>query len=394
MKKTLSILFLFILCSIVTVIPQTNIVNAATKDDFGDVVYYQAIVKKYKTNDSPLRGVTVISQNYYKNDSMQTIEMEDGNFKPLTNTELCNNYSDIKSSCNNNSPGALAELKINNFGDFDIQLQPNVEIANLRIYYIIANRSNEAQLFCTGSDLCEKAKKIKNENGTSNWKSYSSSGNFVYTTSTIGSAFEKVEYSSGGVGYVDFNIFDKMQQNYSQLAAATSGEEGSLAIGLYVVTSMTIKYNDTDYYVNDYTLAKKTFSSIGSMEGTNPIRQIITNNNPTQKGVSDSVLTVTNNAALIIPKTGVDASSNKTYNTANQYFKDTLRPIFSVVIGIMFIITGGMTTITIVKSSDEPEVRRSAIKKLIGLFTGALIIVLIMWYYETIINVVNGFIQG
>ena len=84
--------------------------------------------------------------------------------------------------------------------------------------------------------------------------------------------------------------------------------------------------------------------------------------------------------------------TNAGFAIMGNFFEETLRPILIIAIGILFAIVGTHTGVTIVKSSDEPEVRREAIKKFIGLFIGAFVIAVILIFYKDIIEIVRKYI--
>ena len=102
------------------------------------------------------------------------------------------------------------------------------------------------------------------------------------------------------------------------------------------------------------------------------------------------VTNISSFAALIKPPQSSEVGANASYSELNEFFITTLKPIIMIVVGIMFVVSGSITGITIIRSSDEPEVRREAIKRLIGLFTGALIIEGILLFYEPIIQFFSG----
>ena len=86
-----------------------------------------------------------------------------------------------------------------------------------------------------------------------------------------------------------------------------------------------------------------------------------------------------------------DINQNNGFALMEGFFEETLRPILIIAIGVLFVIVGTHTGVTIVKSSDEPEVRSAAIKKFIGLFVGAFIIMMILIFYKDIITAIQRF---
>lgn len=397
MKKFVSRFFLVLICCMMCIIPFESKPAKAAAIDASEIVYFQSIVK---TNvEGSFAAITAVSQRYYKSSASlgqeNTIENSVGTkaaFTSVHEESVCSMFSsDLVGLCDAGKlNGPLADLKMTKNGDISLTLATDVKIGNLRIYYITAGRSGEAQLFCTqengGYQVCEKANTVYNKNNVnnkSNWKNYSKSGEMVYSATTIEGPFTKSVTSSGKTTYTEFNLFKQMNPTYEEYA------ENS---GVYVVISFSVIYSGVTYYVNDYTLDSKTFTSIGDMSNSKET-QLIRINGPTQKNLVDNVTSVTKNAALVKVSSSLSPDGSKGFNTINGEFKDWMVPVIAIVIGIMFVVSGTMTGVTIVKSSDEPEVRRDAIKRLIGLFIGALAVYLILFFYEDIIKVISGFFE-
>ena len=55
---------------------------------------------------------------------------------------------------------------------------------------------------------------------------------------------------------------------------------------------------------------------------------------------------------------------------------------------MLFLVLGAINVVAIIQASDEPANRRALIKRLIGMFVGALIIYLILEFYQDIIEIV------
>lgn len=398
MKKFASRFFLVLICCMMCIIPLGSKPAKAAAVDASEIVYFQSVVQTGTAGS--YAAITAVSQRYYKTEASldsgeNDIENSVGtktSFTSVHEESICSMFSsDLAGLCDGGKlNGGLATLRMTKNGDITLSLNPKVKLGVLRIYYITAGRSGEAQLFCKDSSrtvVCEKAKTVFNKdnvNNKSNWKNYSKSGEMVYSATTIEGPFTKSVSSSGKTTYTEFNIFSQMNPTYEEYA------ENS---GVYALISFSVVYEDVTYYVNDYTLDKKEFSTIGNMTNEGAEKQLIRINGPTQKFLQDSVLDVSKNAALLKVSSSLTPDGNSGFDTINSEFKGWMVPVIAIVIGIMFVVSGTMTGVTIVKSSDEPEVRRDAIKRLIGLFIGALVVYLILFFYEDIIRVVSGFFE-
>jgi hypothetical protein len=137
----------------------------------------------------------------------------------------------------------------------------------------------------------------------------------------------------------------------------------------------------------------KEFSSDIANNSANQYKSIIINASPTNINSSQGSLInqIASNAALIKPVGEHGSKNNRGVSLMENFFENTLRPLLIIAIGILFVIVGTHTGVTIVKSSDEPEVRSAAIKKFIGLFVGAFLIAMILVFYKDIITGIQRF---
>ena len=88
------------------------------------------------------------------------------------------------------------------------------------------------------------------------------------------------------------------------------------------------------------------------------------------------------------------SSSNAGMEKLLEQFDSYIKPIVEIGLGVLLVVKGTMLIVTIVKSSDEPEVRKESIKHLVTLFITVLLIMLIIWFMRDIIDIVADFITG
>jgi hypothetical protein len=279
-------------------------------------------------------------------------------------------------------------MLISRTGYVTIYLSNEVELTNLRFYHILPVKN---QLYCdinNGSSIvvgiCENAKTVyKNASGVSNWSDKSKYGNFVYR-SEIGleEDFEKSTSPTGARTYSNFNILNDLEG---------STREAALDKGIYFVSSMTVKYKGSTYYIGDYTLDDKVFTSIGN-ETTATLTGSVNSYAGTSHS-SDGVTVVSQVAALLRPFDARGINDNEGTKMLNNYFVETVMPVIIIVVGILFLVVGAMTGVKIVQTSDEPDERRNQIKKLVGIFIGAVAIALIFMFYKNIIEAISVFLQ-
>lgn len=394
MKKMFKRIFILMICAFIIgapIIGEIPKVEAASPKA-NSVVYTQAFISNKRNSGilyADYSGITAVSQSLYSvlgstGDSIGTkedfLDLRPGNAEN-PNIGLCTAGSEFTPYCNGYDLANYAKLEILVNGDVEITLQNGVTLANLRIYYILAKPN---LLYCS-NQICDSAKTVHSRTeATSSWRNKAKSGFLTYT-GVVGEDFAKGYFdkqvlASGAIKYSGFNIFENIDG---------SDRVNSQNNGIYVTTSMTIKTNNKTYYVNTYAIDKTTFTSVGNENDDKKVSYSVTqdstNTHPTQ-----AVTEISQVAVLLMDNENRDIEDNQGYNKAKSYFNNTIRPIIAVVIGVSFIIVGVSTGATIAKSSDEPEVRSAAIKKLIGLFTGAVTVYLILFFYEPVIAAISN----
>lgn len=377
MKRYISKISIFIICvmMVMLLLPVSKPVKAA---DDPNTVYYQGLVQNGGGGHS---AVTAVSQYYYSspaNTNGISYTARTDNFTSITETTICS-IDGSDGLCNSGKlRGSYASLIINYSGNITITVDNGIKIDNLRIFYILASNG---QLICQTNQLCDNAKTIhNNQYGVTNWSNKSQYGVLVFRYETLAEKFTKNVASSGKETYTG-NVFDLIEGYVVS---------ESLKSGLYITTSMVVESGAIKYYVNDYTIDKKVLDGLDNISNTK-VQQIIKNDSPGIKHMEDEVKKVARVAALISPSQSNNTEDYRGFVIAEGYFHDTIRPIIIIAIGILFLVVGTSTGITIVKSSDEPDVRRSSIKKLVGLFIGAVTIALILMFYREIIEAVQRF---
>jgi len=392
MKGFISKVLILLFIGVMFLIPfDSSSVKAA--QSLNQVVYYQSLVE----SGSKQTALTVVSQYRYKitNDMGRTDS--DGNplsglatkssFDSINSDNICTNFNVGGVCAGGKLPGSLATLTISADGDVVFALANGVELENLHFYYIIANMDGGMnQLYCSKTSMCEEAKIISSvQNVYTKWTNQTNAGNMWYGSYSIKDNFSVSESASGVVTYKNYNLIDKMSASLASQAKTH---------GAYVVSAYSVKYNNKTYYVN-YDLVERSapFKSVGN-ESSSSVQNAMTCSSPTSKtGCTNLVDTVSKAAALITSPMGAGPTASEGYGVVHEFFVHTGIPILKIIIILMFLITGTMTMIHIVQASDEPEVRRSEIKRFIGLFTGALVIYLILLFYEEIIAMVSGWLS-
>ena len=371
--------------------------------------YYQAIV----LNDlnGKYSGFTAVSQYYYKTPNFADPYVGKRNDVATDNAKYKNEaakfYYDFKGvpssggefNCNvvfgtSGEPlhpnkalcnktelnGDLFTLAITNYGNVKIHVQNGVNIANIRFYYIIAGYLNDAQLFGsnTSSTVAQNAKKILADN--SNWKSKSKTGGSLVFTSSNMAGFTEKSLEGGGKIYKGFNIIDNMDSNYADLAKE---------YGAYIITAASISYKDKLYTLNN---TNSTFDIVGNIiseygyERTGGSYTYC--ENVAGEGCTTNLTIVSKAAVLVYP--GDKEKESVGYTKMEKYLDSVIIPALQVILIILFMVVGTTTVVTIVKASDEPEVRHSNIKKLIAMFVGTVVVFFLLMFYKEIIEIVRG----
>lgn len=368
-------------------------------------------------SNSEIYSYNAVSQYYYKNPDHLSEEDKGINdhytkgkkYNTLTDEEMCRLYSSLCKKTNSSDPkyyvDVISEVTIGNSGDVVIKVKDGATINSLIFYYIVADQSGSAFLYCDRSNasltLCDNARKITNTN--SNWKrdSKSGSGSFIFSSNDLESNFT-TKKEDKVTTYYNYNLFEKMSANYSK---------AGLYSGVYVIAKMSVDYNNITYYANTNIVNNTEFKNIMTdidkdsysealvylkdpivmnKEYEGMYCKVNSNNSYAIDADNANYYSLEKYAALIHSSTGLNANSNKGYDTLNSFFKENLQPIIMVVVGAMFLIGAITTGMNIVKSGDEPEVRSAEIKKLVGLITGLIAIELILFFYEEIIEALYG----
>ena len=382
---------------------QFNVKSVSAEEEETVVSYYQAIVGS-SNNATELSGFTAVSQFYYKNAGQIGQKDDEGETKSAISAKGAGSYYNLDSDvcnkvfksgsadtyCNdkNNIKPAIAKLTITNHGDVEVYVGTNVSVANLQFYYVIANQSNQAQLFCSSSGtICDGAKQIKaDENNMGAWKSYNrSGGDMVYNDSNIDGVFNKRIHATGGVTYDKFNIVTNMKPEYAELAKK---------YGVYVVTTLAVRYvySNTEYmYYLNYGIQNTTFADVDNLSSNSlsNVNVCSKDNVRVENGCTAYPNSVSKAALLVKPSPDVVAT-NRGYNQISDYMNSTIIPITKIVVIMLFLVVGTTTVVTIVKSSDEPEVRHASIKKFITLFVSAVVVYLVLEFYPEIEVAVRG----
>lgn len=404
MKRVFSLLFLFIMCSVFCFTSLgSNLVSAAEKVEVGssNVVYKIDMLKS--GYDKSLIGTLQVQQYYKKSGTSGVDNTSDYNAGKMYKNE--NKKTIYEQPLLDNS---LAVLYITNNGDVIMGSANGVEIVNVRFYYLIAKSKDENAYgaFCpTGGNnyiLCENARSVKvGSSGTTLWKSEGKSGVLSYSKSTLENVFtkkpeliekvvngKKVMEESGVYAYTGMNLFDTISTAYKDVVKDS---------GMYIMATMSVKYEDNEYIINSYAVDNSNFKFSEDSKATSnaynslslPFDSISENKYTTTSHTTNELQYL---AALIKPENISNDRQSNALGTIEDFWNKTLRPIMIFAIGILFVIVGTSTGVTIVKSSDEPEVRRDAIKKLIGLFIGAFIIEVLLIFFQDIVEIVRSFL--
>ena len=394
MKKKISqmLIVFFISLFAFLCVPQ-NKVEAA---DDQAIVFYQAIVK---TSENSYSAVNAVSQYYYSDPSRGGKVANKSSFKNLIDpNNICSTTFGINSSdriCNRNTLNpVVASASIAKNGDVKIVVENGYMLSTVRISYILAK---ENVLFCGTAPnytLCETAKTVDGSQtmGMTAWKSKSRSGFMSYSTNDILDYFSLSEADAGRKTYLEYNIIN-------QLPAADLID--AQEYGIYATMSLTVQYIEGNepvtYYLNDFTFDDRVFETMTNTNASTGGTKAIVNHTPTYKsslgsgyGV-DGVSDVSAVSVLIRSNENKDINKNAGFNATKRYFDENIRPIIAIVVGVLFLVVGTSTGVSIVKSSDEPEERRMYIKRLIGLFVGALIIYVVLFFYADIISAFSRF---
>ena len=409
MKKILSKVFTLVICTLLSVLTlNTTSVKADLlsteyfdlNDQFEQkVVYYLGIAPHSSTKQyGVLRSV---DQRYYKNERQSLLYNSNtgrstylrNSFAGLRYSTMCLSYSQYCTPQRDEVNDPLVEVAMSYEGDIRIYLKDGYSISNFRIYYIIPTYvDSNSEAYCDQiGTICEGAKAI--QGSESNWKNVGRGQNLVYNQNSIDSMMEKKEKKIGtnketlvGYYYSGYNIFDKIPTDYKKMAEIE---------GAYVTYSITVTNGNGVYYSANNSVINNSNPYLGFyLVDDIPYndRKYYSSNVCSDARIEcmEESRSISSFAGLVKPPESSEVGANASYSELNEFFITTLKPIIMIVVGIMFVVSGSITGITIIRSSDEPEVRRESIKKLIGLFTGALIIEGILLFYEPIIQFFSG----
>jgi len=425
MKKLMS-LFLIIMVMLVSVAGSSFPVLAANseendKDDDQPVdVMYGAIVKSngisgqyrsiyairqamFKPNNNPDERPSFLSG---KKSVYSTLCYQEEHDKPTWTeqnivSELCNGYKFL------NSP--LASFSVNVNSDLLITLSADVRIKKLNIYYSIAglsasNNTKTILLYCANKPICDRAKVVSSANSSvsGNWVSDSKHDkNMTFQESELERyGFNMTTNTTGAKTYSGFNIVENMDRTARNLA---------LDNGAYVIVTMSVIHTTEDreveYHINTPITAMadrpefegiahittetqgrdiKTYANVAS----NPQRNDADGDQWYRSRMSDMGMTVDKHAALV-HKLASQTEEDKAIRETIEMFNRIIRPIIMIALGILLVVRGTMLVMTIIKSSDEPEVRRESIKHLVGLFISVFVIMMIIWFLEDIVEIMQ-----
>lgn len=400
MKRFLTNLCLLFIC-VILLAPFSNRVNAQDDPLASKYVYYQAIVQDGAAIQATSQYYYTVTNNLGETDAksehLPIASRGNKEFENLysdadenSRTLICekfattlNKYCKEDSGVKELSTQPLASLRMNARGDITFDIANDYTLQYLEIRYILANEIGSENLFCNGNNICAGAKNIQpNGVGITNWTNKSQSGEMLFYNSTIEQKFTLAETPAGKI-YRGYNVFDDMLQSKEKLAKAS---------GAYVITTFAIKKITEDdtgrVYKMNYEVNSKSFDTVGN-DSKSKQHSVLISNALTDTDDNESVKKVSSYAALVKPNDSKDGSAGA--KAVGDFFETTLRPILIVAVGVLFIVVGTHTGVTIVKSSDEPEVRSDAIKKLIGMFIGAFIIAAILIFYKDIIEIVQGY---
>ncbi len=396
MKKLFSLFCIFMMCSVFCL--TSFKIDSVKADDVVNVASSDIVYKMYLESNN--KAIYQVHQYYRKSGLDGFMEAEKYNISKIVS-------DGVKVSENPLPNGGLASFYMNKNGKVVLGTANGVEIVNLRFYYIIANSTNTTPAFCKNDRadqehdqtkthmLCENSLTVgPNQNGFTNWKNNAVINNLSYTKSQINNEFTVTTDEVGKKTYVGYDIFENIPSSYVDIAKKS---------GIYVVAGMSVSFSGKEYLINEYMLDNSEFKfDLFSKAFLDDANNKITFSNFTKQGETNiynsgkhEVTELTKLAVLVVPSGSLadDARKKESMSKITTFWEETLRPIVIFAVGILFVVVGATTGATIVKSSDEPEVRNQAIKKLIGLFIGVLVIELLLIFYPDIVEIVRSFIK-
>ena len=387
--STLLMVFLIIICFFAPFgASEVKAAGENTSKSPTDNVYYAAILRGQSRVYYAVSGV---SQYWFtdtadlgKTDSGVQRLSEKPSFIALTSENMCGLAVGKRNEfCNENRlRGALATLTINGYGDVTIEVSNGVTVTNTIFYYIVADYSaNGKMLYCQGNNMCENSKFI---GAGSNWSNLDKNGSTMIFSTNDDAGFVKTEKDGGALRYTGYNIINNMPKTYFDVAKLS---------GAYVVAAMSVQYEGINYYINyDVFNDKSVFMNVGNQDAIGKRSLWYAQANAKTGEAANYTGQYLAVRAALIHRKEAPVTSNDGYNDLEAFFIDTGIPALKIIIIIMFLVTGSATMINIVKASDEPDTRRSEIKRFIGLFTGAFAVYLILEFYDEFIDIVSGWI--
>lgn len=437
MKKIFSLFAIFMMLLVMTPVSVNNTVYAAeekeeNKKPQGTEVAFGALVK----NNSSDENTTVYSSLYALKQSKYKSAYPDSNdVAPTYYTDrvpasggLCsaenhyNNWSVVKDTlCNDNEMNSIvASFSLDDLSNLTITLQNDFTVNRLNIYYIVAgitenNDSSTSLIMCKGktsNEICSRASYISNFDYSlaGNWQSTDKRDHQMsYTELTLEAAgFDVNTTSSGKRIYSGYNVIDEMNPGSRNLA---------YKVGAYVLITMSVDYtyyveevkdgilqdvkHVETYYINTPVTTKKKFTSVDVGGSGNEYTYSNVHNNPidsTAEGVTiynerlAELGGKVDNFAALTSKT--QESTGASLDRFYKMFDEILKPVIIIALGLLLVIKGTSLIMTIIKSSDEPEVRRDSIKHLVTLFVSVFVIMMIIWFMKDIIEIISDIISG
>ena len=435
MLKKISTILTILLVIILTLPSNSVPVSAAlTIEETATTVAYGAVVKK---NNGTYGSIYSVRQALYTNeptnkpDEMKGPSLVDDSKKQHTNADLCGTSSSFNSSwtvikdnyCNGSKLNSYyANFKLDVDGYISVELQPDVYVERLNIYYAIAgvttnNDSPTSMIFCateTLPQLCRSATYVTgNPSGT--WKSTNKRNKtMMFTDSTmVANGFELKNDKTGGRTYSGYNVIDNMSD---------ANKKAANKYGAYVIITMIVRheYKNPSYieggsepatlneffYVNTPVVTKKKFTGVRSVQSSdsanilNYTNAISDATNSTAEG--DATYSARNEAmggevdkyAALVSKIQNSKERYEGMEDLLNTFDEYIKPALLIGLGVLLIVRGTLLIVSIVKSSDEPEERKKSIKHLVGLFVSIFAIAMILIFMRDIIYFVSDFILG
>ena len=174
--------------------------------------------------------------------------------------------------------------------------------------------------------------------------------------------------------------------------------------GAYVIVTLSISYEQKTYYINTPITTmnnRPEFSGVAHITSSSDSSSVKTYSNvllspQTINADGDSnYLARMNSMGMHVDKYAglvsrlAHEEKNQGIADTLELFDKTIKPIIMIGLGILLIVKGTMLIMTIIKSSDEPEVRRDSIKHLVTLFVSVFVIMMIIWYMKPIVEIMQ-----